>query len=220
MALPVYRPPAQPNKPTEDGLGISTYEGMNVTDACLRLNAHRTLVLALLISWLALTATAAFSAVGTTVPISSSLATGIAADLFPVTVKLGRGNLYLTQPVAQFLDNERVGMDVRIQAYDHRPAQGIAISEMGRARISGTLGYDPTTQQVLLTDPRIENLEFDQQNDASKRFLSEINTAWSLLVTNPLRAPLPPHPYLLPFKNNIQNLSYDGTNIILTVAYK
>jgi hypothetical protein len=167
-----------------------------------------------------LAAAVALSAVATTVPISAALATSIAADLFPVTVKVSKGKLYLTQPVAQFLDNERVGMAVRIQAYDHRPAEGIAISEMGRATISGTLGYDPATQQVLLTDPRIESLVFDRENAATGDFLTAIKSAWSVVVTNPMRAPVPPHPYLLPFRNNIQDLSYDGKNIVLTVSYQ
>jgi len=190
-----------------------------VTATCLRVKAFRTPVLVLLtICSLSLTAVAV-STEGTSVPISAALATNIAADLFPVTVKLGNGNLYLTQPVAQFLDHERVGMAVRIQAYDHRPAQGIALSEMGHANISGTLAYDTATQQVLLVDPRIEALEFEQENAATQDFLTAIRSAWSVYVTNPLRAPLPPHPYLLPFKNNIRNLSYDGKNILLTVSY-
>ncbi|MBK6511065.1 MAG: hypothetical protein IPG06_17565 [Haliea sp.] len=192
-----------------------------VTTTRLLVNVYRMPVLALLIICsLSLAAVAALSAVATTVPISAALATSIAADLFPVTVKVSNGNLHLTQPVAQFLDNERVGMAVRIQAYDHRPAQGIAISEMGRATISGKLGYDPATQQVLLTDPRIETLEFDQKNVATQDFLAAIKSAWSVLVTNPMRAPMPPHPYLLPFRNNIQDLSYDGKNIMLTVSYQ
>lgn len=192
-----------------------------VTAARRRLNACRMPVLPVLFTCvLSLAAAAAMSAVATTVPISAALATNIAADLFPVTVKVSKGKLFLTQPVAQFLDNERVGMAVRVQAYDHRPAQGIAISEMGRATISGTLGYDPATQQVLLTDPRIESLEFDKDNAATREFLTAIKSAWSVVVTNPMRAPMPPHPYLLPFRNNIRDLSYDGKNIMLTVSYQ
>jgi hypothetical protein len=192
-----------------------------VTTTRLGIYASRKTMLALLlVCGLSLAAVAALPAAVTTVPISAALATSIAADLFPVTVKVSNGKLYLTQPVAQFIDSERIGMAFRIQAYDHRPAQGIAISEMGRATISGALGYDPVTQQVLLTDPRIETLEFDQKNEASLNFLTSIKNAWSVLVTNPMRAPLPPHPYLLPFKNNIQDLSYDGRNILLTVSYQ
>jgi hypothetical protein len=168
---------------------------------------------------LVLPAVAALPAASTTVPITAALATSIAMDFFPVTVKVSNGKLHLTQPVARFLDSERIGIAVRIQAYDHRPAQGIAISEMGRATISGKLGYDPSTQQVLLSDSRIDSLEFDQKNTATDNFTAAIQSSWSALVANPVRAPMPPHPYLLPFKNNIRDISYDGKNILLTVSY-
>jgi hypothetical protein len=35
-----------------------------------------------------------------------------------------------------------------------------------------------------------------------------------------MRTEIPPHPYMLPFRNNIQNISYDGRNIILTLSYQ
>lgn len=162
----------------------------------------------------------AVSAAGTTVPISASLATGIAADLFPVTVKLSKGNLFLTDPVALFLDGGRIGMQVRIQAYDHRPDEGVAISEMGQATFSGTLDYDAATQQILLGDPRIDKLTFDRENAVTRSFLDSMKSAWSAQVTNPLRADIPPHPYVLPFRNNIRNLAYDGKSIILTLSYE
>jgi hypothetical protein len=160
------------------------------------------------------------SAAGTTVPISASLATGIAADLFPVTIKLSKGNLFLTDPVALFLDEGRIGMQVRIQAYDHRPDEGVAISEMGQATFSGTLDYDAAAQQILLGDPRIDKLTFDRENTVTQSFLNIMKSAWSAQVTNPLRADIPPHPYVLPFRNNIRSLAYDGKNIILTLSYE
>jgi hypothetical protein len=162
----------------------------------------------------------AYPVTGTTVPISAELSTSIAGDLFPVTVKLSKGNLFLTEPAVLFLDKGRIGMQVRFQAYDHRPAQNVAISEMGRAVFSGKLGYDPGTRQILLHDPRIDKLEFDQKNEATQRFLTQLKEAWSMQVTNPIRSELPPHPYLLPFKDNIQDLSYDGKNINLTMSYE
>ena len=169
--------------------------------------------------WLSVFAPPTFAATGTRVPISAALATGIATDLFPVTVKLDEGNLFLTDPAVLFLENGRVGIQVRVQAYDHRPALGIAISETGQAAFSGVLGYDSGTQQILLSDPKIERLEFDQTNEATQSFLNEIKSAWSAQITNPLRAEIPPHPYMLPFRNNIQNLTYDGNNIILILSY-
>lgn len=47
-----------------------------------------------------------------------------------------------------------------------------------------------------------------------------ISTAWSAQVSNPLSAEIPPHPYLLPFRNNIKNLTYDGNNLIITLGYQ
>lgn len=157
---------------------------------------------------------------GATVPISAELGTSIASDLFPVTLKLNQGNLFLTEPALLFLDPHRIGMQVRFQAYDHRPQLGIAVSETGRAQMSGTLGYDSVNRQVLLFDPRIDKLQFDRNNEVTRRFHADIQKALSTRVTNPIRSPLPPHPYLLPIRNNIRDLSYDGKNITLTLAYE
>jgi hypothetical protein len=169
----------------------------------------------------ALFAAGGTSAVTTTViPISAELGTSIARDLFPVTIKLAQGNLFLTEPALLFQDPKRIGMHVRFQAYDHRPHVGVAISEMGRAQLSGTLGYDPGSRQVLLFDPRIDEIQFNNSNDATRRFLAEMQAAWSTQVTNPLRSALPAHPYLLPFRNNIQDLSYDGRSVTLTLSYQ
>lgn len=184
-------------------------------------NSMRTRLWLVLMSCLLLaSAQPGYAAVGTTVPISASLATQIAKDFFPLTVTLTTGKLFLTNPTALLLENGRVGLQVRFQAYDHRPAQDIAISEMGQAAVSGILGYDPATQQILLADPRIDTLEFDHQSEVTQGFLGEIKNAWSAQVTNPLRADIPPHPYIVPFKNNIQDLSYDGKTIILSVSYQ
>lgn len=162
----------------------------------------------------------ASAASGTTVPISAELSTGIAGDLFPVTVKLTNGNLFLTEPVVLFRDKGRIGMQVRFQAYDHRPAQGVAISEMGRGVFSGKIGYDLATRQILLYDPEIDKLDFDRKSEVTQRMLVQLKDAWHTQVTNPIRAELPPHPYLIPFKNNIQDLTYDGKNINLTISYE
>jgi len=162
----------------------------------------------------------ASAAASTTVPVSAELSTNIAGDLFPVTIKLTTGNLFLTEPVVVFLDKERIGMQVRFQAYDHRPAQGVAVSEMGRAAFSGKIGYDLATRQILLFEPEIDKLDFDQKSEVTQRLLTQLKDAWGTQVTNPIRAELPPHPYLIPFKNNVQDLSYDGKNINLTISYE
>jgi hypothetical protein len=194
---------------------------MSIIRKTLELNTLRANTLFVLIAYSLLFLSAkASAAAGTTVPISAELSTSIAGDLFPVTVKLTKGNLFLTQPVVLFLNDGRIGMQVRFQAYDHRPTQGIAISEMGRAVFSGKIGYDLATRQVLLHDPKIDKLQFDQKNEATQNFLTQLRDAWSMQVTNPIRSALPPHPYLIPFKNNIQDLAYDGTSINLTIAYE
>lgn len=199
----------------------SIKNGMTITLKRLELRTLRTsLCFALIACSLLIVTGKAYSATGTTMAISAELATGIAGDLFPVSIKLAPGNLFLTNPVALFLDGGRIGMQVRFQAYDHRPAQDIAISEMGGALFSGKLGYDLGTRQILLHDPRIDKLQFDQKNEVTQRLFSELKAAWSAQVANPIRADLPPHPYLLPFRNNIQDISYDGKSINLTISYE
>jgi hypothetical protein len=202
-------------------MSYSIPNDMTITLKQLELHTLRTSILFAVIACSLLIITGkAYSSTGTTVPISAELGTGIAGDLFPVSIKLAPGNLFLTSPVVLFLDEGRIGMQVRFQAYDHRPAQGIAISEMGDALFSGRLGYDLGTRQILLHDPSIDKLQFDQKNEVTQRLFSELKATWSAQVTNPIRADLPPHPYLLPFRNNIQDLSYDGKSINLTISYE
>ena len=177
-----------------------------------------TLIFLMVYSLLSITGKA-HSATGTVVPISAELGTSIAGDLFPVTVKLTHGNLHLTTPVLLFLDEERIGMQVRFQAYDHRPAENIAISETGSALISGKVGYDSATREILLYNPQIDTLKFDRDSTVTRRLFNQLKTDWSAQVTNPIRTMLPPHPYLIPFRNNIQDLSFNGSRINLTISY-
>ena len=185
------------------------------------MNTVRASTLIALITYLLLiNAGPASSGVGTTVPISAALGTSIAGDNFPLTVKIGKGNLFLTDPTVLFIDDKRIGMQVRFQAYDHRPAEGIVVSEMGRAQFSGELDYDPGARQILLHEPKIDKLEFDRDNAVTKRLLGQLEATWSAQVTNPIRSELPQHPYILPFKENVQDLSYDGNSINLTIFYE
>jgi hypothetical protein len=162
-------------------------------------------------------ATAAFN---TTVPVSEESASSIAVSLFPVAVKLAQTNLFLTNPRVVFMDSERIGIRASLQAYDHRPAEGIAISETGEAMLSGRVSYDRATRQVLLHDARVESLAFDRTNAATRRFSRELQAAWSTQVTNPIRTELPPHPYLAPFRNNIDQIVYDGDHLSLVLVYQ
>jgi hypothetical protein len=162
----------------------------------------------------------AYSGEGTTLPISAELATNIAADLFPVTLNLSKGKVFLTEPRLLFLDDQRICMQVRFQAYDHRPEEGVAVSETGQVLISGILDYDRVPRQILLHDPRIDELRFDQTSGVTLDMRNEMMAAWSTLVTNPIRSEIPAHPYTILIKDNIQDLSYDGTKINLKVLYE
>ena len=162
----------------------------------------------------------ALAAISSVVPISQELASSIAEKLFPGGLDLNTGNLLMTEPEVVFVDSERLALKVRIQAYHHRPDQGIAISEMGWAQISGGLDFDPETRQILLHNPSIDTLDFDRKNEASNSFHSDISETWLNQVSNPMRADIPPHPYIVLFKDNIRNVTYDGQNINVEIAYE
>ena len=188
--------------------------------ALAKLNTLYTRVLWVLIAFSSLLNTGnAVAGMDTSVPVSAELATNVAKDMFPVTVNLSETRLFLTDPTMLFLDDKRIGIQVRFQAYDHRPDKNIAISELGRARISGELGYDLATRQILLHAPGVDRIEFDRDNHATNDLLTELKAAWSAQVTNPIRSELPPHPYLIPFKENIRDLSYDGKRINIVISY-
>jgi len=155
----------------------------------------------------------------TTLPISAELGTSIAESQFPLGLRLETVNLLVTEPGVLFPSTTRLAMQVRFQAYDHRPDEGIAISEMGRARFSGELDFDPATREILLHDPRVDQLTFDRDNAVTKRLLVELRTAWDQQAENPLRTEFPQHPFVAPFKEFIQDVSYDGKNITLEFSY-
>ena len=156
---------------------------------------------------------------GTTVPVSAETATNIARSLFPVSLKVGTGNLFLTNPVIIFLDDRRIGLQAHLQAYEHRPEQGIAISEEGQVLVSGEVGYDLKTREVLLYAPKIDKLSFDNESDVTRRLRAEVQGGWETQVTNPMRAEVPPHPFILPFKEGIQDVTYEKRSIFIQVWY-
>jgi hypothetical protein len=160
-----------------------------------------------------------YAGFGTTVPVSAETATNIARSLFPVSLKAGTDNLFLTNPVVIFIDDRRIGLQAHLQAYDHRPEQGIAISEEGQAVVSGEVGYDPKTRQILLFSPRIDKLAFDNDSDVTKRLRAQVLAAWEAQVTNPIRAEVPPHPFIAPFKDGIQDVTYEKRSIFIQVWY-
>ena len=157
---------------------------------------------------------------GTTVEVSEELATSVAQSLFPITVKLEQGNLFLTEPAVAYIDGKRIALRTRFQAYDHRPAQDVAMSEMGHAMISGELDYDTSSREILLHNPHIDTLVFDRKNSNSQLLSTAIHAAWTEQVNNTLRSEIPPHPYVITFKDNIKDVSYDGQNINLQIAFE
>ncbi|KAA1188808.1 hypothetical protein F0M18_16505 [Pseudohalioglobus sediminis] len=168
---------------------------------------------------LALFAACALAAIRTTLPVSAELATDIAREQFPVTVKINQANLFLTEPRVVFVDAKRIAVHVRFQAYDHRPEHGIAMSETGRAAFSGELDFDPETRQILLFRPKIDQLVFDNESPAATHLSTELGTAWSRQVKDPLRTDLPNHPYIAAFKENIRDVGFDGRSINLSIYY-
>lgn len=162
----------------------------------------------------------AYSGAETILPISAELATSITTDLFPVTLSLSKGKVFLTDPKLLFIDKQRVSMRVRFQAYDVRPEENIAVSEKGQAQISGRLDYDQASRQILLHDPRIDELAFDRNSNVTLDMHTEMKAAWSALVDNPIRSEIPTHPYTFLIKDNIQDVSYDGKNIYLKLMYE
>ena len=153
--------------------------------------------------------------IGTTVPISLELASAMSGSLFPIALDLEASHVFLTRPQLVFVDEKRIGMATRFQIYDHRPELNIALSETGQVYVTGELDYDIENRLIILHQPRLEKLEFDRQNKASIRFTRELKSAWTMLVTDPMQSEIPPHPYLSPFKDYLQNISYDGKSIYL-----
>ena len=162
----------------------------------------------------------AIAGFATTVPVSAESATNIARSFFPVSLVAGTGNLFLTDPVVVFIDDRRLGLQVHFQAYENRPEKGIAISEEGQALVSGEVGYDLASKQVLLYDARVDELAFDAESNLTQRLRADIESAWQAQVTNPIRADLPPHPFILPFRDGIQDVSYLKRSIYIQVFYK
>lgn len=157
---------------------------------------------------------------GTSVPISAELATSIARSMFPQGLVLARGNLLLSDPAVVFVDMKRVAVRMHVQAYDYRPEAGVALSEDGRAVLSGEVGWDVLTRQILLYNPRLDELVFDRETAFTGEVRGAIAQVWQDQVSNPVRADLPPHPYILPFEQGIQDISYGSEGIVIQVWYE
>lgn len=170
---------------------------------------------------IALTAwTGAHAGFGTSVPVTAELATSIARSMFPQTLSVAGGKLFLSEPEVIYVDLKRVAVRVHVQAYDHRPEEGVALSEEGTALVSGEVGYDMGAGQVLLFQPVLDELSFARDTPFSRQISDAVNLAWKAQVTNPVRADLPPHPYIQPFRHGIQDISYGREGIVIQVWYE
>ena len=163
---------------------------------------------------------AVYAALGTRVPISAETATAMATSAFPLTIDMERGKLFLTEPKVLFRDATTISLQVRLQAYYHRPSKGIALSEKGYAVVAAQPDYDPETQKILLNDPQLISLHFDRDSPASRDFMTVVRTTWATSVTNPIRTDVPPHAYIEPFKPHIYDMIYDGDSIYLELRYQ
>lgn len=177
------------------------------------------LVRGLLAAAAMLLATRAGAGFGTSIPISAEQATSIARSLFPQALAVGEVKLFLSEPAVVYVDAKRIAVRMQVQAYDHRPAQGIALSEEGEATLSGELGYDAASGQILLFRPRLDELVFSADTAFTEQVRRSIDAGWQSQVTNPVRADIPPHPYLQPFRHGIQDVSYGKQGIVVQVWY-
>lgn len=159
------------------------------------------------------------AAIGARVPISAETATAIAASAFPLTIAMERGKLFLTEPNVLFSDVKTISLRVRVHAYDHRPSEGIALSEMGYAVVTAMPDYKPETKKILLKNPQLKQLVFDRDVPAAVDFSAVVHKSWAARVTNPISADVPSHAYIEAIKSNIYDMNYDGDNIYLEIRY-
>lgn len=167
-----------------------------------------------------LTAGGASAGFSSSVPVSAELATSMARSMFPQAFKLGQVNLFLSEPAVLFPDASRVMVRMRVQAYDHRPEQGVALSEEGTAVLSGRPGFDPATRQVLLFEPRLNEMQFDHDNAFTRAVRQGVEREWRARVSDPVRTELPPHPYIQPFRSGIRDIRYGQEGLVIQLGYE
>ncbi len=164
---------------------------------------------------------AAATGQGTAIPLPPDVATSIARTQFPMTIPLSGDSLFVSDPVIIYLDPPagsagpgRVGLSVNVQTLHRQPDQSLVASAPGRAELSGELGYDRQTAEILVHRPSIDKLSLDgaQERDSIAR-------EWRERITDPVRVPLPAHPYLLPFRQGIQDISVEQGSVVIRVLY-
>ena len=181
---------------------------------------------------LLLVAQSTFAAFGTTVPISAELATSIANSLFPQTVPLSKNSLYVSDPIVLYpkLDtgknstipvSPRLRLLLNVQSLRRQADNSLKASAPGQAEVSGELGFDAITRQILLINPSIDRLQLGPGDPDVNAFRQELDRQWDEQVTNPMRIDLPPHPYLIPFRQGIKDVRLDDQQgIVVEVLFE
>ena len=173
----------------------------------------------------------AAAAFGTTVPISAELATSIATSLSPQTVPLSENRLYVSNPVVLYANPgtatssnpapPRLRLQLNVQSLRRQADNTLKASAPGQAEVSGELGFDAITRQILLINPSIDRLELGPGDPDRQAFRQELDRQWEKQVTNPMRIDLPPHPYLIPFRQGIKDIRLDDQQgIVVEVLFE
>lgn len=178
------------------------------------------------IASLLLPAVNASAGFGTTVPVTADVATSIAGSAFPQTIALDKNSLYVSEPLATYPDAaattgpRRISLQVNVQILQRQPDQTLVATLPARAQLSGEVGYDRETTQILLINPQIDSLEFDPAETNAEQIRADLNRNWNERITNPLRVDVPAHPYLLPFKQGIRDISFQEQGIVVDVWFE
>ncbi|MEP0202414.1 MAG: hypothetical protein ABJ084_06485 [Halioglobus sp.] len=184
-----------------------------------------------LIALLASASQTSFAVFGTTVPISAELATNIANSVFPQTVPLRENSLYVSNPVVLYTSPDankasgqaspRLRLQLNIQSLRRQADNTLKANAPGQAEVSGELGFDPITRQILLINPSIDSLQLGPGDLDGQALREELDRQWAEQVTNPMRIELPAHPYLIPFRQGIKDIRLDEQQgIVVEVLFE
>lgn len=178
-----------------------------------------TAILGILLLLASLLQTSATSAAFTTrLPLSAELSTTIAATLFPQKVELQHDWLIAYDPSVAYLDDGRVAMHVQLGYFPAATPQGKPPTHTGHATVVGTVGYDKLNTQVLLTDTRLQEVNFSGTEPEKLQQL--IATTWQQRATETMRIDLPAHPYLLTFKDGIHDIVVENNTLLVDIRFE